>query len=470
LIASGRVPKIKRTVRRNCIRLYRRVGALKGTDDFEYQRGRNAERSSQNVACPLLLSSFSFTLGPIVLVKVLILNPGSASLRFAIISAVPPSGDQVRGQELLSGVIEPIGDQARFKVQGGQVQVSRDEHVAVRDHGEASAQVFARMQWTPADFDLMALRVVQGGERYTEPVGIDDRVLADIEALDDLAPLHNAGSVATFRAFRAALPKAPAVAIFDSSFHRTLPPVAYTYAIPHELAAKHKIRRYGFHGISHYYLMLRYAEITGTPIARTTIITLHLGGGCSAAAIKNGESVDTSMGFTPLEGLVMGTRSGDIDPALVGFLARKENVSVEAVEGWLNTQSGLLGISGASQDVRVLIERAKTDGRARLALDVFCYRAKKYVGAYLAAMGGAAAVVFSGGIGEHAPSIRQSICEGLERLGLELDPARNTATPEFEGCISREGSRLHAYVIPTDEGLMMAHLALRWHARTASES
>jgi acetate kinase len=174
------------------------------------------------------------------------------------------------------------------------------------------------------------------------------------------------------------------------------------------------------------------------------------------------------MGFTPLEGLVMGTRSGDIDPALVGFLTRKEKVPVEIVERWLNTQSGLVGISGVSQDVRVLLERAATDERARLALDVFSYRAKKYVGAYLTAMGGAAAVVFSGGIGEHAPAIRQSICEGLEWLGLELDPAENAAMSGREGRISRERSRLQAYVIPTDEGLMMAHLALLWHAREAS--
>jgi acetate kinase len=170
------------------------------------------------------------------------------------------------------------------------------------------------------------------------------------------------------------------------------------------------------------------------------------------------------MGFTPLEGLVMGTRSGDIDPALVGYLARQENASLEVVEGWLNTQSGILGISGISQDMRILEQRATTDERARLALDVFCYRVKKYVGAYLAAMGGAAAVVFGGGIGEGAPGIRQSICEGLERLGLELDPALNAGIGGREGRITREGSRLHAYVIPTDEGLMMAHLASRWYA------
>ena len=375
--------------------------------------------------------------------KVLILNPGSSSLRYALISADPPSGDQVRGTELLSGVMEPI-----------------------TDHAEAASQLFGRMRWTAADFDLMALRVVQGGDLYHQPVRIDDQVLAGLEALEDLAPLHNASSVAVFRAFQQAFQTmpgggVPAVAIFDSSFHRTIPPVAYTYAIPHELAVKHKIRRYGFHGISHHYLMLRYAEMTATPVAQTNIITLHLGGGCSATAIRNGESVDTSMGFTPLEGLVMGTRSGDLDPALVGFLARKENISAEEVERLLNTQSGLLGISGISQDMRVLMERANTDERARLALDVFCYRAKKYVGAYLAAMGGAAAVVFSGGIGEGASRIRQSICEGLENLGLELDPALN-ADMAGERRITRERSRLHAYVIPTDEGLMMAHLALRW--------
>jgi acetate kinase len=257
------------------------------------------------------------------------------------------------------------------------------------------------------------------------------------------------------------------VAIFDSSFHRTIPPAAYTYAIPHELAARYKIRRYGFHGISHNYLMLRYAEMTATPVGQTSIITLHLGGGCSATAIKNGESVDTSMGFTPLEGLVMGTRSGDIDPAILGFLARKEGVPVDLVERWLNTQSGLLGISGVSQDMRILAQRADSDARVRLALEVFCYRAKKYIGAFLAAMGGAAAVVFGGGIGENAPAIRQGICEGLRHLGLELEPAQNASMVEREGRITSEGSRLHAYVIPTDEGRMMAHLALLWHQRSS---
>lgn len=380
--------------------------------------------------------------------KVLILNPGSSSLRYALISAEPPNGDQVRGNELLSGVME-----------------------STQDHAEAASQLFARMRWTAADFDLMALRIVHGGDLYREPVRIDDEVVAQIEALDDLAPLHNAASLAVFRAFRTALgDRIPALAIFDSSFHHTIPQAAYTYAIPRDLAAKYKVRRYGFHGISHQYLTLRYAQITGTPLTQTNIITLHLGGGCSITAIRKGESVDTSMGFTPLEGLVMGTRSGDLDPAVVGFLARKENVSVENVEDWLNKKSGLLGISGISPDTRTLIERAESDPAARLALDVFCYRARKYVGAYFAALGGASAVVFSGGIGEHAPTIRQRICGGLEVLGLDFDPARNAEIGDREGPISREGSSLHAYVIPTDEGLMMAHLALRWYASIAKKA
>src|SRR5690242_11725687 len=362
--------------------------------------------------------------------KVLILNPGSSSLRYALISAEPPNGDQVRGNELLSGVME-----------------------STQDHAEAASQLLPRMRWTAADFDLMALRIVHGGDLYRVPVRIDDEVVAQIEALDDLAPLHDAASLAVIRAFRTALGDCiPAPAIFDSSFHHTIPQAAYTYAIPRDLAAKYKVRRYGFHGISHQYLTLRYAQITGTPLTQTNIITLHLGGGCSITAIRKGESVDTSMGFTPLEGLVMGTRSGDLDPAVVGFLARKENVSVENVEDWLNKKSGLLGISGISPDTRTLIERAESDPAARLALDVFCYRARKYVGAYFAALGGASAVVFSGGIGEHAPTIRQRICGGLEVLGLDFDPARNAEIGDREGPISREGSSLHAYVIPTDEG------------------
>lgn len=217
----------------------------------------------------------------------------------------------------------------------------------------------------------------------------------------------------------------------------------------------------GSTGISHNYLLLRYAELTATPVERTNIISLHLEGGSSATAVVGGKSIDTSMGFTPLEGLVMGTRSGDVDPALVAFLAQQEKVDASVVEGWLNKKSGLLGVSGRSQDTRVLVPHAGEDERTELALDIFAYRVRKYIGAYLAATGGVAAVVFGGGIGENTPDVRRRICEGLEWLGLNFDPERNAATVDREGQITRNGSRVHAYVIPTKEALMIAHEALR---------
>jgi acetate kinase len=246
------------------------------------------------------------------------------------------------------------------------------------------------------------------------------------------------------------------VAVFDTAFHHTIPDYASTYAIPYELSSRHRVRRYGFHGLAHNYLALRYAEIKAIPTDQVNIVTLHLGNGCSAAAIRRGKSVDTSMGFTPLEGLVMGTRSGDLDPAVVGYLALKEGISVTEVEGLLNKQSGLLGISGRSNDMRELIERAKEDGRARLAIEIFCYRARKYLGAYLAALGSAEAVVFSGGIGENSPLVRAKICEGMEWCGLRLDSHRNDALVGVEGQISTDAARIHSYVIPTDEELVIA--------------
>jgi acetate kinase len=252
----------------------------------------------------------------------------------------------------------------------------------------------------------------------------------------------------------------PLIAVFDTAFHRTIPDHARLYPIPWELTKRHGIQRYGFHGISHRYLMLRYAELTGTPLEQTRIITLHLEGGSSATAIVGGKSVDTSMGFTPLEGLMMGTRSGDIDPALTTFLARKENVSLVVVEEWLNKKSGLLGVSGRSQDTRELVRLQARHERSRLALDIFAYRVRKYIGAFLAAMGGASAIVFGGGIGENTPDVRRRICEGFDWFGLEFDPDRNLTIINSEGQITRDGSRLHAFVIPTEEGLMIAHEAL----------
>jgi acetate kinase len=281
--------------------------------------------------------------------------------------------------------------------------------------------------------------------------------MAAVEAFNDLAPLHNPACVSGIKAARLALgDSVPMVAAFDTSFHHTLPEYASIYAIPHELSLRHKIRRYGFHGLAHRYGTYRYAEIAAIPLDRVNIVTLHLGNGCSASAIQGGKSIDTSMGFTPLEGLMMGTRSGDLDPAVVSYLARKENVQVDEVEMWLNKRSGLLGVSGKSSDMRDLVEHSRDDARARLAVEIFCYRARKYLGAYIAVLGEADAVIFSGGIGENSPGIREKILRGMEWCGLEIDEERNVQVVGSEGLISKPRSRIHGYVIPTDEEMLIA--------------
>jgi len=258
------------------------------------------------------------------------------------------------------------------------------------------------------------------------------------------------------------------VATFDTAFHRTLSEGASRYAIPLELADKHRIRRYGFHGLAHRYMTERYAAITGTPLEGVKLVTLQLGNGCSATAIEGGRSVDTSMGFTPLEGLMMGTRSGDVDPSLAGFLARREAVDIEAAEAWLNTRSGLLGVPGRSSDMRELLEaEAAGDDRAALAVEMFCYRARKYVGACLAALGGADAVVFGGGIGENAPPVRARICAGMGWCGLMLDEERNARTVGSEGRISTDDSWVHAYVIQVNEAAIIAADTARCLSRPA---
>jgi len=408
---------------------------------------------------------------------VVVFNPGSASLKFEVIEAEVPVESVVRGRKLLRGVVEPIGEHSKLVLFDGQKAVPQEE-LEIRDHGQAAEQVLNSMDSgkfsahgiaSTNDAQIVGHRVVHGGARYSEPVLIDDAVIKAIEELEVLAPLHNAGASAVIRATRAKLgERIPAVAVFDTGFHRTIPDRARIYAIPWELTQRYGIRRYGFHGVSHNYLLLRYAELTETPLERTNIISLHLEGGSSATAVVGGKSIDTSMGFTPLEGLVMGTRSGDIDPALVPFLAQKEKVDVTTIEAWLNKRSGLLGVSGRSQDTRVLVPHAAEDERTELALDIFAYRVRKYVGAYLAATGGVTAVIFGGGIGENTPDVRRRICEGLEWFGLRFDPELNATTIDHEGRITQDGSRLHAYVIPTEEGLMIAHEALRCYGRTTA--
>jgi len=334
--------------------------------------------------------------------------------------------------------------------------------VEVLDHGEAAARTIEWLGSTgllePEGIEALGHRVVHGGDRFVEPSLLDEEVVEALEALTELAPLHNGPSLRAIRAARALLGSAvPMVATFDTAFHATLPDRASRYAIPPELAKKHGIRRYGFHGLAHRYMTERYAAITSSPVEQPKLVTLQLGNGCSAAAVEGGRSVDTSMGLSPLEGLMMGTRSGDVDPSLAGFLARREDVEIEEAEGWLNQRSGLLGVSGRSKDMRELLEAEnRGDTRAALAIEMFCYRVRKQIGAYLAALGGADAVIFGGGIGENAPPVRARVCAGLEWCGLQLDEKRNAKAVGIEAKISQSGSRMDAYVVSVNEEEIIA--------------
>jgi acetate kinase len=398
--------------------------------------------------------------------KVLAINCGSSTLKFQLIEVVP--GDITLRQEprLASGTVDRIGSHGSIQFSTGKGEHLRNA-VAVADHGEATRLVLDWLSsggWLGRDGPAaVGHRVVHGGNHFVEPTLIDEHVIDTIEALGDLAPLHNAPSLSAIRAARAALgPAVPQVATFDTAFHHSLPERASWYAIPTDLAEKYGIRRYGFHGLAHRYMTERYAAITSTPMARVKLVTLQLGNGCSATAVDGGRSVDTSMGFTPLEGLIMGTRSGDVDPSLAGFLARREGVDVQEVEGWLNTRAGLLGVSGRSQDMRDLVDAEQQgDSRAALAVAMFCYRVRKYVGAYLAALDGAQAVVFGGGIGENEPEVRARICAGMDWFGLVLDAGRNARTVRYEGQISADNARVHAYVIPVDEAVVIARDTVR---------
>ncbi len=299
-------------------------------------------------------------------------------------------------------------------------------------------------------------RVVHGGEAYSDAMRIDQDVLSCIEECSDLAPLHNPPNLIGINECRAALPGVPMVAVFDTAFHQTLPRQAYLYALPYEMYEKYRVRKYGFHGTSHAYITHRAAAILGKPVAETNIITCHLGNGCSMAAVKNGKSIDTTMGFTPLAGLVMGTRSGDIDPAIIPFLVNKPEYSkVSDIDKMLNKKSGLLGVSGVSNDMRDLAADAAKNGadsRSQLAIDMFCYRVKSFVGAYMAVLGRVDAVCFMGGIGENGYAVRAGSLSNLENYGISIDAEKNKATMlGKEGDISSAGSKVKVLVIPTDE-------------------
>ena len=390
---------------------------------------------------------------------VLALNCGSSSVKARVFDVDAGAPDKEPTRSLASGRVEGLpSEQARLT--WGTGESLEHDTVAATGHAAAVRHLLARLA-EPAlgrgPIEAVGHRVVHGGDRFTRPVLIDAGVLRDIERLEELAPLHNAPSLAGIRAARTVLgAEAPMVAVFDTAFHASLPDRASRYAIPSDLARRHGVRRFGFHGLSYQSILLRYGRLTGTRPEDARVVALHLGNGCSAAAISDGRSVDTSMGFTPLEGLVMGTRSGDLDPALVGYLARKEGVPVETVEEWLNERSGLHGLSGLSRDMRELLALEAEHAGARLAIEVFCYRARKYVGAYLAAVGGAQAVVFTGGIGENSPEIRARILESMEWCGLRLDRVLNATVVGVEGRISPPDAPLPAYVIPADEELVIA--------------
>jgi acetate kinase len=404
--------------------------------------------------------------------NVLVLNSGSSSLKFQLIATDLEQIEQHQDDRICRGEVDGVGGEAIIRTQYRNQQ-GHTETAPIRDMSAAldylvryiaSDRSEIKEIKSTADVHAVGHRVVHGGELFKESTLIDDRVLKGIEDCIDLAPLHNPNNVKGILAARDLFGKdVPQVAVFDTAFHHSLSEQAYLYAVPYHLYRRHRIRRYGFHGTSHRYVAFRYRALRGLTRQQTNIITLHLGNGCSAAAIQGGSSVDTSMGMTPLEGLVMGTRSGDLDPAIVSVIARKEGMSSSEVDTLLNTQSGLLGISGLTNDMRELQAELKEhdDRRVRLAIEIFCYRARKYIGAYLAAMGGADAIVFTGGIGESSPDVRARICTDMEWAGLRLDAARNLETVRREGQISTDDSKLLAYAIPTDEELLIARDTVR---------
>ncbi|UCC96316.1 MAG: acetate kinase [Phycisphaerales bacterium] len=388
--------------------------------------------------------------------KVLVINAGSSSVKYHLYQ-------MPHAEVLASGYVERIGEQTSelSHSSGGQTCTRPAE---VRNVARAMELIFETLVDEQvgvlrqvSEIDAVGHRVVHGGEEFTGSVIIDEKVIASIEKFADLAPLHNPPNLDGILAAQCHLPDAKQVACFDTAFHATIPEVAYMYALPYELYQKYGIRRYGFHGISHRYVARRAAALMGRGKYDINAITCHLGNGCSVTAVKNGRSIDTSMGLTPLEGVPMGTRSGDLDPAILFYLADK-GYDVNQMKDLCNKHSGLLGISGVSNDVRNLEELAEKDHtRARLAIDVFCYRIKKYIGAYAVVMDNVDAIVFTGGIGEHAVLLRERICNTVAQIGVRLDHAANRAAVATEAEISTADSEVKVFVIPTNEQAAIAN-------------
>ena len=386
---------------------------------------------------------------------VLVVNSGSSSLKYQVL-------DADTGQSAAFGLVERIGGPGRLKHTTGDQTHERD--VTCRDHKSALDAAREALREHGPDLDELGLfavghRVVHGGPRFTEPVVVDDDVVTAIRELVPLAPLHNPANLEGILSARESFPDVPQVAVFDTAFHQTMPPEAHTYAVPAQWRERHRVRRYGFHGTSHRYVSRRTAELLGRGVGDCSVIVLHLGNGASACAVQGGRSIDTSMGLSPLEGLVMGTRSGDVDPALGAYLARVAELDSAAYGDALNTRSGLLGLAGIS-DLRELEQRrAAGDARAGLAFDVMVYRLRKYVGAYAVALGHVDAIAFTGGIGENSVAVRGSVLEGLGALGVVPDAAAN-AHGDPERLVTAPESRVAAYVVPTNEELEIARACL----------
>jgi len=389
--------------------------------------------------------------------KVLVINCGSSSLKYQLI-------DMNTEDSIAQGLVERIGIEGSVltqKVEG------RDKYIVkqpMEDHKIAIQLVLGALVdkengviSSMDEISAVGHRVVHGGEKFKSSVLINEEVKDYIRGCFKLAPLHNPANMIGIEACEELMPNTPMVAVFDNAFHSTMPEKAYLYALPYELYTKHGIRKYGFHGTSHKYVSQTAAEVMGKDIKDLKIITCHLGNGASVTAVKGGVSIDTSMGFTPLEGVAMGTRCGNIDPAIIPFLMKEEGLSIDEVDNLLNKKSGVLGISGISSDFRDIEDAAFKEGvhRAQLALDIFEYKVKSTIGAYAAIMGGVDAIVFTAGVGENGPETREGILKGLEFLGVEVDPERNNVRGKVRE-ISKEGSKVKAFVIPTNEELVIA--------------
>ena len=389
--------------------------------------------------------------------RVLVVNAGSSSLKYSLVD-----GDS--GHAEATGLVERIGEAngvLTHRTGGGE---HRTEREFATFQGALAAALAAFDEHGPAltrdGFAAVGHRVVHGGSRFAAPALVDDEVVADIERLVALAPLHNPANLEGVRVARRLFPDVPHVAVFDTAFHQTMPARAHTYAVPRSWREDHQIRRYGFHGTSHAFVSGAASRLLGRAPGTTNLIVLHLGNGASATAVREGASVDTSMGLTPLEGLVMGTRSGDLDPAVHGHLHRQLGWSLDDIDRALNRESGLLGLAGHNDFRELMQRRAAGDEAAALAFDVYAYRIRKYVGAYYAVLGLVHGIVFTGGVGEHNPELRSAALSGLERLGIELDPERNQRHVREPRVVSHEGADVPVLVVPTDEEWEIAREAL----------